>query len=266
MRLSARRKQIAGPAIVAILVAILAALPVHVANASTSWQYTRTGLAPLLNPTQWILRGAKQPNGACRYSYPTGSAVVPASGWIVRSIAIDVDGCRKLFEQGTPTAFSTDRSDSTALVTDSQSGTSSGPVVVASTKSAWQRVIWRDIFGILTNAVMVQVNWTYNGSTVSGGSTNGAWQLNTATEWKLDAKSLSQLYGPGSSYYRGQGTATFSNSQFCHPLPVVHTYYYYVRMWGHPNGTATRDQSSDSVDECIALHVDIESAYGQWPG
>ena len=52
-----------------------------------------------------------------------------------------------------------------------------------------------------------------------------------------------------------------------HPaVMVVHTYYFYVRMWGHPNGTATRDQSSDSVDECIALHVDIESAYGQWPG
>lgn len=265
MRLSARRKQIAGLAIAAILVAMLAAAPASVANASTSWQYTRSGLAPLVNPTQWVLRGVRQPNGACRYSYPTGSAVVPASGWIVRTIAIDVDGCGKLFEQGAPTAFSIDGSDSIALVTDSTSRTSE-VAAVASTKSAWQRVIWRDPVGVLVNAVMVQINWTYNGSTVSGGSTNGAWQLNTATQWKLDAKGLTQLYGPGSSYYRGRGTATFSNSQFCHPLPVVHTYYYYVRMWGHPNGTATRDQSSDSVDECIALHVDIESAYGQWPG
>lgn len=113
---------------------------------------------------------------------------------------------------------------------------------------------------------MVQVNWHYNSATVWGGSTNGAWQFNTATHWQLTAHSLTDLYGPSSSYYRGQGTATFYNNYLCYPLPAVHTYYYYVRMWGRPDGSATRDQSSDSVDECLPFHIDIESEYGQWPG
>ena len=149
-----------------------------------------------------------------------------------------------------PTRFTTDAAVVTewAVVPETPS---TAAVAVASTKGAWQRVIWRDPVGILTTADVTQINWTYNGTTVSGGGTTGAWQLNTASKWQLTAKSLTQLYGPGSSYYRGQSTATFYNDFFCDPFPPVHTYYYYNRMWGHPNGTATRSQSSDSVDECI---------------
>lgn len=182
----------------------------------------------------------------------------------MRTIAIDVAGCRKLVEEGTPTAFPIDATVSREITT--VDGSRAGAVVGASTKSAWQRVIWRDAVGLLVNAVMVQITWTYNGSTESTGSTTGAWQFNTATKWQLTAKTLTELYGAGSSHYRGQATATFYNGYFCNPLPPVYTYYYYVRMWGHPNGTATRAQSSDSVDECLPLHVDIESAYGTWPG
>lgn len=35
-------------------------------------------------------------------------------------------------------------------------------------------------------------------------------------------------------------------------------------FWGHPNGTATRSHSSDTIDECIRLNVEIYSAYGQY--
>ncbi|MDA8203284.1 MAG: hypothetical protein M0Z49_11095 [Chloroflexi bacterium] len=135
---------------------------------------------------------------------------------------------------------------------------------IASTQGAWQRVVWKDVAGLLVNADLTQINWTYNGSTVSAGSTTGGWFWNTATQWQLGAHSVSNLYGPGSSYYRGHSEAVFSNSYFCRPLPTVYTYYYYNRVWGHPNGTATRSQSSDSIDECLPLHYDIESAYGQW--
>jgi hypothetical protein len=46
----------------------------------------------------------------------------------------------------------------------------------------------------------------------------------------------------------------------------VYTHYYYVRMWGHNNGTATWSQSSDSVGECLPLHFDKITAYGAFPG
>lgn len=248
-----------------LLVAGLVGGPASASAADPSWQYTRTGLAPLTNARQWVLVGTKQSSGACRYQYPSGEAAVPASGWTLRTIAIDMIGCRKLFEEGVPTSFSTDAGDGSAQALVAGPAAASSMAAV-STKSAWQRVIWRDLAGLLTTAVMVEITWNYNGSTVSAGSTRGAWQFNTATRWQLTAHTLTDLYGSGSSYYRGQSTATFYNNYFCAPLPAVHTYYYYVRMWGHPNGTSTRDQSSDSVDECLPLHVDIESAYGTWPG
>ncbi len=247
-------------------VVALAVVPSSVVAGGPSWEYSRASVAPLINARQWILQGTKQPNGSCRYTYPAMAGDVPASGWIVRSIAVDAAHCRKLFEEGAPTKFSRDP-DATIETASTGAPAAAGAVAAAaSTKQAWVRVIWRDFGGVLTNAVMVQTNWTYNGTTVSGGSTNGAWQLNTATKWQLIAKTLTDLYGAGSVFYRGQATATFYNDYFCDPWPPVHTYYYYVRMWGHYNGTATYAQSSDTVDECLTLHVDIERGYGPWPG
>lgn len=46
---------------------------------------------------------------------------------------------------------------------------------------------------------------------------------------------------------------------------MVYTYYYYYnRVWGHSNGTATRANSTDTVDECVPLFPGVQSAYGQW--
>ncbi len=233
----------------------------------------RQSLPPLTGARTWILQGEKLPSGGCSYPYATGAEKIPGRGWTLRSIALDPDRCRKLMEEGTPTAFSDDSGPGIGLVTETVSGDpaavkgadpSASTAAVAATKGAWQRVIWRDAVGILTTAVVTQINWTFNGATVSGGSTTGAWQFNTATKWKLDVKSLTQLYCGGASCYRGQATATFSNSFFCAPLPVVYTYYYYKRVWGHANGTSTRSQSSDPQGECLPLHIDIELAYGQW--
>lgn len=222
---------------------------------------------PLANPKTWILQGEKLSTGACRYRYPSSDAVIPALGWELRSIGIDMATCRKLMEEGTPQGFAAD--PSMASLTETATGTaSSGINITTATQGAWQRSIWRDLGGVLVNADLTQINWTYNGSTVSGGSTTGGWSWNTATGWTLGAHTVSQLYGSGSSSYRGQTTATFINSYFCNQpgAKTVYTYYYWNRVWGFPNGTATRSESSDTVDECLPLHNDIQSAYGQWPG
>lgn len=222
----------------------------------------------LRNASTWVLQGKKLPSGACRYDYSSAEAIIPASGWELRSVAIDMKNCRKLIEQGEPAeAFTPDTGAIAAVETIGESGAAK-VAATASTKGAWQRVIWRDLGGVLVNADLTQINWTYNGTTSTLGSTTGGWFYNTATGWQLGAHTLTELYGPSSSYYRGQTTATFINSYFCNQpgAKTVYTYYYYNRMWGHPNGTATRSQDSDSVDECLPLHIDIQSAYGQWNG
>jgi hypothetical protein len=141
-----------------LLVAGLVGGPASASAADPSWQYTRTGLAPLTNARQWVLVGTKQSSGACRYQYPSGEAAVPASGWTLRTIAIDMIGCRKLFEEGVPTSFSTDAGDGSAQALVAGPAAASSMAAV-STKSAWQRVIWRDLAGLLTTAVMVEITW-----------------------------------------------------------------------------------------------------------
>lgn len=224
------------------------------------------GLPPLIDGRTWIVQGTKLANGACGYRYPTKAAAIPTAGWEVRSIAIDMKTCRKLMEEGTPTSFATDGAGvaSVMSVVDDGSATST-QALTTSTKDAWQRVIWRDLPGLLLNADLTQITWNYNGSTVSGGVTVGGWSWNTATQWQLTAHSGSDSYGPGSSYYFGRTTSTFSNTFFCGGN-LVRTFYYNNDMWGHPNGTATRSQNSDTLNECLPVHIDIQSAYGKWPG
>jgi hypothetical protein len=254
--------------IVSVATLMLALFPSSIASGSENLGvvFIAEPLAPLLNSHRWILQGEHLSNGACRYRYPTESADLPTDGWVLRSIAIDMSKCRKLIEEGTPTTVRSDAGSGIALKSlaiNEGATTPWGANLTASTQGAWQKVSWRDFFGLLLNADITQINWTYNGSTVSGGTTVAGWQWNYATQWQLGTHGANYLYGPGSSYYRGDSWATFSNSYFC-PAPTVHTYYYNNRVWGHPDGHATRSQSSDSVDECLPLHIYIESAYGQW--
>ena len=173
--------------------------------------------------------------------------------------------CRKLMEEGTPTSFATDGAGIASIISVIDDSAAPAQALTTSTQDAWQRVIWRDLAGLLLNADLTQITWNYNGSSVSGGVTVGGWSWNTATRWQLTAHGGSDLYGPGASYYFGRTTSTFSNTFFCGGN-LVQTFYYNNDMWGHPNGTATRSQNSDTVNECLPVHIDIQSAYGKWPG
>jgi hypothetical protein len=97
---SHRRRGVA----VAIAVALLfgSAPATQGATDAGQFSYWRTGLAPLVGSHTWILQGQKLAGGGCQYSYPDQEAAIPAGGWTLRSIAIDMTSCRKLMEEGTP--------------------------------------------------------------------------------------------------------------------------------------------------------------------
>ena len=259
---------------IAILLVASGARSVHVAAAPSTagFGYFRTDLPPVVNRSTWILQGKKLANGACRYSNVNAETEVPAEGWVERTLALDPDGCRKLVEAGTPTVFSAADDDemetyeSVARPTAAPGSSTDGGVATLSTRSAYIRIFWMDPANLKVNQDVTQINWTYNGSTVSSGVTYGYWNWLSATGWSKYASTVTGLYGPSSTYYRGQTTSDFRNSSFCWPLPTVYTHYYYVRMWGHPNGSATWSQNSDSVDACFPFHWDKLTAYGAFPG
>ena len=49
------------------------------------------------------------------------------------------------------------------------------------------------------------------------------------------------------------------------PGTTVYTYYYYNRVWGHYNGTSTRAESSNSVNECLPFFPWVQAGYGTYP-
>ncbi|CAN5656557.1 hypothetical protein BH20CHL7_BH20CHL7_12950 [soil metagenome] len=105
-----------------------------------------------------------------------------------------------------------------------------------------------------------EITWTYNGSSVLSGSTTGSfYRLPT---WTLVLNETTQGFFTGA--FRGQTKSTFKSSA-CPGLPTVYTHYYYNRVWGHANGTSTRSESSDSVDECVPFFKHVQSAYGKYP-
>ncbi len=264
--------------IAAIAVAMILATSAQWASASASQPITagftnfRSGLAPLLNARTWILEGTKLANGACRYKNVNDESVVPPGGWEERTIALDPDGCRKLIEAGTPTDLSPgggkgDAQASASVAADpSEAGRAGVQPLASGTKTAYIRIFWMDPANIKVNQDVTQVHWSYNGSTVSGAYANGYWSWFEPTHWAQYGSSLTAAYQSGNTSIKGTTTSDFFNSWFCRPLPIVYTHYYYVRMWGHKDGTATWSQSSDSIDECFPFHWDKLTAYGAFPG
>lgn len=232
----------------------------------------RTGLAPLLNARTWILKGTKLANGACRYKNVNDESVVPPGGWEERSIALDSVRCRKLLEAGTPTNLSPgggkgDAQASASVAADPSESAGAGIQPLASgTQTAYIRIFWMDPANLKVNQDVTQVHWSYNGSTVSSAYANGYWNWLTQTGWLKIASNVTAAYQSGNTSILGTTTSDFGNPTFCWPLPTTYTHYYYVRMWGHNNGTATWSQSSDSIDECFRFHWDKITAYGAFPG
>ena len=56
------------------------------------------------------------------------------------------------------------------------------------------------------------------------------------------------------------------SNDICPGDTLTYTKYFYNRVWGHPNGTATRSHSADAVNECLPFGFDLQSAYGNYPG
>jgi hypothetical protein len=229
----------------------------------------RVGSPALVDPKQWVLQGTKRPDGSCQYRYPSKEQEIPENGWVMRSIGVDPSTCAKLMEEGSPAQPlepSTDPaggesiSKSLPMIFKSTQGTQA--LVVTSTRGAWQQVHWLDIASLKTTWDRTQIHWTYNGSSVLSGNTEGVWWWLTLTNWQLVPSSnvITQKFETDGAF-RGQTTATMKNSWFCVPFPTTFTYYYHNRVWGHKNGTATIAQSSDSVDDCVPLHVDIWTGY-----
>jgi hypothetical protein len=229
-----------------------------------TFPFRHDSLLPLRDARTYVLYGEKLENGGCRYRYPAGPDVIPPSGWELRTIGVDMEGCRKLLEEGTPTDVSqsagegTEASEVLASVAAKATSGSAG-FSLASTKGAWQRVYWKDFPGVVLTHDVTQINWTYNGSTVQSG--NAAGYFYRIGSWGLVTSNTTQGFFSGA--FRGHTNSKFG-SEFCLPLPMIYTYYYHNRVWGHANGTSTRSESSDSVDECLPLFKGIQSAYGQW--
>lgn len=254
---------------VLLLVVLLAAPASPAAGVGPDWRYWRKGLEPLKDAKTWVLEGEKLAGGGCSYAYSWADGPIPESGYAIRSIALDPDRCLKLMEEGVPTAFEGTEPDDDVSVSSETGGRlpRSGAAALAAvqTRWAWQRVYWADVVNLYTTATITEISWDYDGTDVLSGTVDGTFQWRSGTGWVKVASSTTP-YKPSWAYFRGQTAATYSNNSFCFPLPKVWNYYYYNRVWGHPDGHATRAQSSDSVDECVPLHVGVESAYGHWPG
>lgn len=262
----------------AALLAVVAAMCLQLVSSTSALaakpaetEFARSGLPPLLHAHTWLLQGIKAPGGGCQYEYLGGSAEIPADGWELRAIAIDMANCRKLMEEGVPTqaAVAAGASQGASPGTSSQllgpianpASPSYSTAAVTSTKGAWQLVVWTDIIGVTVNHGVTQINWTYNGSIVLSGNAAGYWYH--LGGWEILSTSVTQGFFSGA--FRGQTTSTFRNQGFCGTgQPPVYVYHFYDRVWGHFNGTATRDYSTTSANECLPLFVTFQSAYGQW--
>jgi hypothetical protein len=272
-----RRRQARRPFRLAMAAAVIAlaigrspaAIVASTKSAPPEFSYMRVGSPPIVDAKQWVLQGTNLSDGSCQYPYPSIGREIPPGGWVLRSIGINVSKCAMLMEEGAPAEpLSLAELDAAAggdalnetLPTASKSTDGLQALATTSTRGAWQMVSWLDIVSLPTTRDRTQIHWTYNGSSVLSGNTAG-WWWSANTGWILTANTVTQQFEADGAF-RGQTTATFKNGVFCGSLqPVVWTYYWYNRVYGHANGTATISQSSDYYNSCLPLHVDILTGY-----
>jgi hypothetical protein len=131
-----------------------------------TFEYVREAVPPLRDAKTWVLTGRKPANDGCQYRYPIGGETeIPADGWALRVIAVDMSGCRKLMEEGTPTQLPADTtglgSTSEAIGADSRERAGARPVPrandLAASKLAAGREKDLELVGALLDAGLIGV-------------------------------------------------------------------------------------------------------------
>lgn len=132
-----------------------------------------------------------------------------------------------------------------------------------STRKAWQKIMYRDVVGFTLTYDTTQITWNYNGSCSQGGSVQTYFYGWTANYWFKYSSSW-YVRTNTCALYEGSTSSDWYNNNVCKPFPVVWTYYYYNRVGGHPNGTATVGWSYDSINECFPIFDYRSTGYGQF--
>ncbi len=225
-------------------------------------------LEPLRGSRTYELRGDPTDYG-CHFEFPALRSAPGSGHWTTRVVGVDMGHCYYLVEEGEPTSppaplgdgysseevQATERSPNDPIAAQSVSPSS---VCSPHSTAAIQRMRWNDILGLEVNSDRTSISWTYNCSTVSNTSASGYWTWLSGTGWSKESNSSTKS-NPASYYFVGETRSTFKNSFFCAPLPQAWVWYYYNRVYGYSDGTASYTRSTDAYSACAPLFPATEN-------
>jgi hypothetical protein len=243
--------------IVAALAALaVVALPGPVAAApGDGFVYQSPRPVPLAESRTYVLKGTATADG-CQFDYPALVLGAGETTRLQRDIGIDQAHCRKLVEEGIPTAdalAATDPSISSIAAPVGQGSATGGAAPAEVGHSGYTKIWWVDQPGFMVNQDETYISWIVSGGCVTQGHASGDWEWRSGTGWQIVS------YGGTDellcSRYKGETWSTYKNPVFC-PFTTVYTYYYYVRAYGWSTGNPwiTGSWSSNSFNQCLQLY------------
>jgi len=253
----------AGKAVVAIVSTVLALAlslaPAQATSMSAEWERewdlirTHSQLEELSSARRYVLVG-KLTDGGCQFEYPKVTLPASESAILVRDVAIDTDGCRRLVEEGIPLGLLANEVEAREKLELGWTG-QDAQLQSVSSAAGYHQVWWTDLPGLTVNLVRTRINWTYDGSWVRGGSASKEVSWLAATGWEHVSSSVTQdLTG---TRFRGSTKATFWNRIFCIGLPATVTFYNYVRALGYFDGSLSGERSTRTDYQCLPLFANF---------
>lgn len=187
----------------------------------------------LLDSRVEILKGVRNPDGTCTFSFPVLRLGPNEDAKEARLLKLDVPACVQYVEIGIPP----ESHDSVSLTTDEgafyleefresetgspalPSGPRFAPLSTSGSSTAYYEVRWHDKVNITVNYTRAYVSWSWNGSCVTSSSAWGYYWWRKGTGW---SKVLSYGYKTSTCGYAKSVVdwAHYMNNTFCAPVGV----------------------------------------------
>lgn len=253
MRRSGRQPSVRRVVGVASFLACLLAATVAPAAAADPEGFIRQSVEPppLADAKLSTVGGTKTSSG-CVFDDP--DLVLPR-GWTSverRDVAINLQTCEKIVEEGRPTKLMGGHPERTI-----DDGSPGNAAAVTVWRQGYHIVWYEDVVGLLLTSTEADIQWFVSGGCVTSGSGHAGYQGFGGSGWQF----VSGSWSKNRTCARLQGTAVgrMKNASFCAPA-TVWTEYYMVRAKGNSNLTITGSNDTDVVNECLPVYKHAQTA------
>jgi hypothetical protein len=250
------RRSVPWRATLSVVAVVVFALPPVAAAALQGEGRAGSKPPPLVDPLTLDIQGQRVGPDRCQY---TSTLELAPGEPAVREDVITVDdaSCTMRVQRGVPAdlaeaAPEPGMSEQSGSAVAKERGAFVRARTLATHSHGYHKSYYEDPVQLDVNSVRNDVDWTWNGSSVSGGSCSYHYGWLSGSGWGLKENNFFCRYENSQTQVRSSSYAHFKNGIFCAFIDT-HTYYDRNNAYGKSNGNLVGTISASKSGGCTGL-------------